>query len=56
MTFDKKVTILQWTRLFFEKYKFVVNATFLWKVQVCSEYDLSLKGTSLQWIGLFFER
>ena len=69
-TFVKKGTNFQWKPLFFEKYKFAVNTTFLkekcnfslrirlvrWEVQVCGEYDFSLKRTGLQWIRLFFER
>ena len=74
--FSLKGTSLQWIRLFFERYKFAVNTTFVkkgtifqwipfrWEVQVnttfllqvCSEYDFSLKGTSLQWIRLLLKK
>ena len=33
-----------------------MNTTFLWKVQVCSEYDFWLKRYNFQWIRLLVER
>ena len=33
-----------------------MNTPFGWEVQVCGEYDFSLKGTSLQWIRLLIKK